>query len=66
VAVWGSGYVATKIGLQYAAPFTFLSLRFCFGVLCLLLVVAGIFVWLAGTFNGSNLPPPDKRCERGE
>src|SRR4051812_23800607 len=39
VAVWGSGYVATKIGLQYAAPFTFLSLRFCFGLLCLLPIV---------------------------
>src|SRR5258708_25656036 len=36
VAVWGSGYIATKIGLQYAAPFTFLSLRYVFGLLCLL------------------------------
>jgi drug/metabolite transporter (DMT)-like permease len=40
VAVWGSGYVATKIGLHYAAPFTFLSLRFAFGLLCLVPVVA--------------------------
>lgn len=39
VAVWGAGYVATKIGLQYAAPFTFLSLRFAFGLLCLTPVV---------------------------
>lgn len=39
VAVWGAGYVATKIGLQYAAPFTFLSLRFAFGLACLLPVV---------------------------
>jgi drug/metabolite transporter (DMT)-like permease len=36
VAVWGSGYIATKIGLQYAAPFTFLSLRYAFGLLCLI------------------------------
>lgn len=36
VAVWGTGYIATKIGLQYAAPFTFLSLRFAFGLLCLI------------------------------
>ena len=36
VAVWGAGYVATKIGLQYAPPFTFLTLRFTFGLLCLL------------------------------
>jgi len=42
VAVWGSGYVATKLGLQYAAPFTFLTLRFAFGLLCLLPVV---FLW---------------------
>ena len=39
VAVWGSGYVATKVGLQYAPPFTFLTLRFTFGMLCLLPVV---------------------------
>ncbi|MBI3714764.1 MAG: DMT family transporter [Betaproteobacteria bacterium] len=35
VIVWGSGFVATKAGLQYAAPFTFLSLRFAFGLLVL-------------------------------
>lgn len=39
VAVWGAGYVATKIGLQHAPPFTFLTLRFAFGLLCLLPVV---------------------------
>jgi drug/metabolite transporter (DMT)-like permease len=36
VAVWGSGFIATKIGLQHAAPFTFLSLRFIFGIVCLI------------------------------
>jgi len=40
--VWGSGYLATKIGIQYAAPFTFLSLRYAFGLLCLLPVL----IWL--------------------
>lgn len=35
VTVWGSGFIATKIGLQYAAPFTFLTLRFAFGLICL-------------------------------
>ena len=40
MAVWGSGYVATKVGLQYAPPFTFLTLRFCFGLLCLAPVLA--------------------------
>jgi drug/metabolite transporter (DMT)-like permease len=39
VAVWGAGYVATKVGLQYAPPFTFLSLRYVFGLLCLAPVV---------------------------
>jgi drug/metabolite transporter (DMT)-like permease len=39
VAVWGSGYIATKTGLQYVPPFTFLSLRFAVG-LCLLLPLA--------------------------
>jgi drug/metabolite transporter (DMT)-like permease len=33
VVTWGSGYLATKVGLQYAAPFTFLTLRFALGVL---------------------------------
>ena len=36
VLVWGSGYLASKTGLLYAAPFTFLSLRFLLGMLCLL------------------------------
>jgi drug/metabolite transporter (DMT)-like permease len=40
VAVWGAGYVFTKVGLQYAPPFTLLSLRFLFGLLCLLPVIA--------------------------
>ena len=39
VSVWGSGFLATKIGLQHAAPFTFLTLRFAFGVVCLIPIV---------------------------
>jgi len=39
VTVWGSGFLATKIGLQHAAPFTFLSLRFAFGLACLAPIV---------------------------
>ena len=39
MTVWGSGYIATKIGIQYAAPFTFLSLRYALGMLCLLPVL---------------------------
>ena len=42
VAVWGAGYIATKIGLQYAPPFTFLTLRFAFGLACLIPVLV---VW---------------------
>lgn len=41
VVVWGSGFIATKIGLQHAAPFTFLSIRFALGIVCLI-----PFVWL--------------------
>jgi drug/metabolite transporter (DMT)-like permease len=40
VTVWGSGFLASKIGLQYAAPFTFLSLRFAFGIICLVPIIA--------------------------
>ncbi len=36
VLAWGAGYLASKSGLRFAAPFTFLSLRFLFGLLCLL------------------------------
>jgi drug/metabolite transporter (DMT)-like permease len=42
VAVWGAGYIGTRIGLHYAAPFTFLALRFSFGLLCLIPIV---FLW---------------------
>ena len=35
VLAWGSGYLASKTGLRYAAPFTFLSLRYLFGLACL-------------------------------
>lgn len=42
VIVWGSGFVATKVGIQYAAPFTFLALRFAFGIACLIPLV----LWL--------------------
>ena len=42
VVIWGSGFIATKIGIQYAAPFTFLTLRFAFGVACLIPMV----LWL--------------------
>jgi drug/metabolite transporter (DMT)-like permease len=39
VIVWGSGFLATKTGIQYAAPFTFLSLRFAVGVVFLVPIV---------------------------
>jgi drug/metabolite transporter (DMT)-like permease len=49
VTVWGSGFIATKIGLQYAAPFTFLTLRFLFGLACLV----PILLWMRPRFPGS-------------
>lgn len=39
VSVWGSGFLASKVALQYAAPFTMLSLRYLLGFLCMLPVV---------------------------
>jgi len=42
VVMWGSGFLATKTGLHFAAPFTFLTLRFCFGIVCL-----SLWVWRA-------------------
>ncbi len=41
VVVWGSGYLATKAGLQYAPPFTFLVLRFATG----LVLLAPLALW---------------------
>lgn len=49
VTVWGSGFIATKIGLQYAPPFTFLTLRFLFGLACLV----PILVWVRPRFPAS-------------
>lgn len=39
MVVWGSGYLSTKIGIQYAAPFTFLALRYTLGLACLVPVL---------------------------
>ncbi len=39
VSVWGSGFLASKVALQYAAPFTMLSLRYLLGLACLLPVL---------------------------
>lgn len=40
VLVWGTGYLATRTGLADAPPFTFLALRFGFGVAILLPLLA--------------------------
>lgn len=42
VVVWGSGYLASKVGLQYAPPFTFLTLRFAFGLLLVVPVALAV------------------------
>lgn len=39
VTAWGSGFLASKVGLQYAAPFTMLCLRYALGVACMLPVI---------------------------
>ena len=42
VVVWGSGFLATKVGLQYAPPFTFLTLRFAFGMLLVIPIALAV------------------------
>ncbi|HKO66934.1 MAG TPA: DMT family transporter [Burkholderiaceae bacterium] len=42
VVVWGSGFLATKLGLQYAPPFTFLTLRFTFGILLVIPIALAV------------------------
>lgn len=50
VSVWGTGFIATKIGIQYAAPFTFLTLRYAFGLLCLIPLVLWVKpAWPSGS-----------------
>ncbi len=39
VAIWGSGFLASKIGMQHAPPFSFLTLRFMFGIACMIPIV---------------------------
>jgi drug/metabolite transporter (DMT)-like permease len=46
VLIWGSGFVATKIALQYTSPFVFLTIRYGLGVACLaLFAITTPFVW---------------------
>lgn len=42
VVVWGSGFLATKVGLQYAPPFTFLALRFAVGMLLVIPIALAV------------------------
>ena len=39
VSVWGSGFLASKVALQYAPPFTMLTLRYVLGVVCMVPVL---------------------------
>ena len=36
VFLWSTGFIGAKYGLPYAPPFTFLALRFAFGIACLI------------------------------
>jgi drug/metabolite transporter (DMT)-like permease len=54
VLVWGAGYIATRLGLLYAPPFTFLSLRFGAAALCMLVVVVIVRPrWPASIVHGT-------------
>ena len=37
VTIWGGGFVATRIALQYAAPFTYLGVRYALACIVALL-----------------------------
>lgn len=39
--IWGGGFVAQRVAMQYMGPFTFNALRFAVGTLVLLPVIAG-------------------------
>ena len=39
VTIWGSGFLASKIGMLYAPPFTFLTMRFLLGIACMVPIV---------------------------
>jgi drug/metabolite transporter (DMT)-like permease len=41
VAIWGSGYIASKAGMQYVPPFTFLLLRYS----CAFLLLVPLLAW---------------------
>ena len=43
VVVWGAGFVATRVALQYAAPFTYIGVRYALAAL-----VALIAAWAMG------------------
>lgn len=46
VVIWGSGFLATKVALQYAGPLTLVTLRFALGLMFLLpLAVLLRFRW---------------------
>jgi len=48
VAIWGTGFIASKIALQHAAPFTFLSIRFAFGITPSMISCIGIIITCMG------------------
>src|SRR5437660_1058101 len=48
VIVWGAGFVATRVALQYAAPFTYISVRYAIAaVIALCAAVAMRAAWPA-------------------
>lgn len=52
--IWGSGFVAQRLGMDHVQPFTFISARFFLGVLSLLPVIAL-------TRKSNKLPPVSLR-----
>ncbi len=42
--IWGCNFIMMKIGLAYAGPFQFATLRFCLGAVCLIPVLIKVGV----------------------
>ncbi|MGZ5129945.1 MAG: DMT family transporter [Caldimonas sp.] len=45
VTVWGAGYVATRIALEYAAPFTYIGVRYAIAFVVAMLAFGWSAVW---------------------
>ena len=58
VVVWGAGFVASRIALEYAAPFTYIGVRYGLAF-CVAGVAFGLGArWPTTRANGATSPSP--------